>query len=79
MSGRRIFLLLLFLGLSWLQEATGRRLTVEDVTRKQLEADIEDEDYLAVFWCKFSAKKYFSGLLRDNINQTVKIKKAKFN
>ncbi len=30
----------------------GRRQTVEEVTKKHMEALLEEEDYLAVFWCK---------------------------
>ena len=30
----------------------GRRLDVEEVTKRQLDTLIKTEDYLAVFWCK---------------------------
>ena len=30
----------------------GRRQTVEEVTKKQMEAYVAEEDYLAVYWCK---------------------------
>ena len=32
--------------------SVGRRQTVEEVTKKQLEAYVAEEDYLAVYWCK---------------------------
>ena len=33
--------------------SVGRRQAVEEVTKKQLEAYVAEEDYLAVYWCKF--------------------------
>ena len=32
--------------------SVGRRQTVEEVTKKQLEVYVAEEDYLAVYWCK---------------------------
>ena len=32
--------------------SVGRRQTVEEVTKKQLEAAVAEEDYLAVYWCE---------------------------
>ena len=32
--------------------SVGRRQTVEEVTKKQLETYVAEEDYLAVYWCK---------------------------
>jgi hypothetical protein len=34
--------------------AAGRQVEVEDVTARQLEAAIQTEDILAVFWCKYT-------------------------
>lgn len=31
-----------------------KRQAVEEVTKKQLDALLKSEDYLAVFWCKFT-------------------------
>jgi hypothetical protein len=38
---------------------SGRRQSVEEVTRKQLEAFVVEEDYLAVFWCKSTIDTVF--------------------
>ena len=38
-------------GVVWLVQLAGST-TVEDVTGKQLEAVMQTEDFLAVYWCK---------------------------
>ena len=45
---RWTLLALLVLALS----AYAKRQALEDVTRKQFESIVQQEDYFAVFWCK---------------------------
>jgi hypothetical protein len=49
-----LLLLLLLLGVEQPQLASGRQVEVEDVTARQLEAAIQTEDIVAVYWCKYT-------------------------
>ncbi len=42
---------------SLVADAWCRRQALEDVTRKQFDALVQDEDYVAVFWCKYLMQK----------------------
>ena len=45
-------LLLLVVGAG--QLTAGRQVEVEDVTARQLEAAVQTEDVVAVYWCKYT-------------------------
>ena len=36
------------------QLTAGRQVEVEDVTARQLEAAVQTEDVVAVYWCKYT-------------------------
>ena len=53
--------------------SVGRRQAVEEVTKKQLEAYVAEEDYLAVYWCKFHLQGYPSGCFLGLVDIKTKI------
>ena len=59
-SPAAVALLLLLAAVS----SVGRRQTVEEVTKKQLEAYVAEEDYLAVYWCKSNPHSVQMGSIR---------------
>ena len=48
--------------------SVGRRQTVEEVTKKQLEAYVAEEDYLAVYWCKSNPHSVQTGSISSAMN-----------
>ena len=48
--------------------SVGRRQTVEEVTKKQLEAYVAEEDYLAVYWCKSNPHSVQMGSISRAMN-----------
>jgi len=58
MDGRLALLALLAANLAW-----AKRVDVPEVTKKQLEVAMQEEDYLAVFWREYLGLPYFSSVL----------------
>ena len=52
MDQQSIVHLVFFFIFVFISTCHGRRLDVEEVTKRQLDTLIKTEDYLAVFWCK---------------------------